>query len=182
MKQPMRQLRRVGAGLALFVLAATATAAEKSPPGDIPDNQVFINYQSPLGFAVKVPEGWARRESGTDVAFSDKYNRVHLTVVPRDAAPTQAGIAAEFADLKKTQTGLKLESVQPVKLPSGPALRARYRSLSERSPVTNKAIPLENERYYCWKNGKLAVLTLSAPAGADNADQWQLMSQSFTWR
>ena len=35
---------------------------EKNPPGDIPDNQVFIDYSSPLGFALKVPEGWARQD------------------------------------------------------------------------------------------------------------------------
>jgi HKD family nuclease len=32
---------------------------EKNPPGDIPDNQVFIDYVSTLGFSLKVPEGWA---------------------------------------------------------------------------------------------------------------------------
>jgi hypothetical protein len=38
-------------------------APEKNPPGDIPDNQVFVEYRSPLGFAIKVPEGWARRQT-----------------------------------------------------------------------------------------------------------------------
>jgi hypothetical protein len=47
--------------------------------------------------------------------------------------------------------------------------------------VTNKAIRLENERYFFWKGGKLATLTLSAPYGADNADQWLLMAKSFRW-
>jgi hypothetical protein len=28
----------------------TAVAPEKNPPGDIPDNQVFITYKSPQGF------------------------------------------------------------------------------------------------------------------------------------
>ena len=48
--------------------------------------------------------------------------------------------------------------------------------------MTNKAIRLDAANYYFWKAGKLATLTLSAPAGADNADQWQLMAKSFAWQ
>ena len=33
-----------------------------------------------------------------------------------------------------------------------------------------------------WKDGKLATLRLYAPYGADNVDQWRLMSRSFRWR
>src|SRR5450755_2592863 len=57
--------------------------AEKNSPGDIPDNQVFIDYGSPLGFKIKVPEGWARRETSDGVTFSDKYNTVALDVSQR---------------------------------------------------------------------------------------------------
>src|SRR5712692_5674130 len=40
--------------------AETAIAPEKNPPGDIPDDQVFVQYTSPLSFSIKVPEGWSR--------------------------------------------------------------------------------------------------------------------------
>ena len=40
--------------------------AESNPPGDIPDNTQFIPYRSSSGhFAVKVPEGWARKTRRT---------------------------------------------------------------------------------------------------------------------
>ena len=58
---------------------------------------------------------------------------------------------------------------------------ATYASDSERNPVTNKVIRVDNECYFLWKDGKLATLTLSAPAGADNADQWQRVAKSFAW-
>jgi hypothetical protein len=54
----------------------TPSAAEQSPPGDIPDNQVFVTYQSPLGFPMKVPEGWALRKTSQSVEFADKYNHI----------------------------------------------------------------------------------------------------------
>ena len=52
---------------------------ERNPPGDIPDNQVFIDYVSPLGFSLKVPEGWARHDLADGASFADKYGRITVT-------------------------------------------------------------------------------------------------------
>jgi len=67
----------------LYAQASSAekpAAPEKNPPGDIPDNQVFIEYRSPLGFKIKVPEGWARRETSDGATFNDKYNTIALVM------------------------------------------------------------------------------------------------------
>ena len=69
-----------------------------------------------------------------------------------------------------------------MKLPAGAAIKVVYTSNSDPNPVTNKQIRLESERFYLSGNGKLAELTFSAPAGADNVDQWTLMSKSFRWK
>jgi hypothetical protein len=46
--------------------------------------------------------------------------------------------------------------------------------------VTNKQIRLEAVRFYLpGSNGKVAVLDMSAPLGADNVDQWNLMANSL---
>lgn len=156
---------------------------EKNPPGDIPDNQVFIEYRSPLGFNIKVPEGWARRETPDGVTFSDKYNTIALAASQRPDAVTLANVKQqEVAELEKTGRAVHVTAVKSVKLPSGSAVVASYSSNSEPNPVTEKAIREENERYFFWQNGKLVTLTLSAPLGADNADQWGLMAKSFRWR
>jgi hypothetical protein len=158
-------------------------AAEKNPPGDIPDNQVFVAVRSPLGFSIQVPEGWARREWPGAVSFSDKYNSLQVAVTARAAAPTLASLKAnEVAVLEKSPKAIRVASVQPLMLPAGPAFVVRYGANSDRNPVNNKAIRLDNASYYFWKAGKLATLTVSAPAGADNADQWQLMAKSFAWQ
>ena len=76
----------IAASLSLGVTAAIVLAAEKpiapehNPPGDIPDTQVFVNYASPLGFTIKVPEGWSRAEQPQSVRFSDKYNTIVVAV------------------------------------------------------------------------------------------------------
>ncbi len=48
--------------------------------------------------------------------------------------------------------------------------------------MTNKAIRLENERYLYFKGGNLVTLEFYAPKGADNVDQWRMMSNSFRWK
>jgi hypothetical protein len=160
-----------------------AIAPEKNPPGDIPDNQVFIDYRSPLGFSIKVPEGWARREMPNGVIFSDKYNTVEVTVVSQPDSPTESSIKKEqLGELQTAGRAVEVSAVKSAKLPSGSAVVASYASNSEPNPVTNKAIRLENARYFFWKEGKLATLTLSSPFGADNADQWLLMANSFRWK
>jgi hypothetical protein len=155
---------------------------EKNPPGDIPDNQVFIEYRSPLGFNIRVPEGWARRQTSDGATFSDKYNTIALVVSQRaESLNVTSAKQQEINELEKTGKAVRVSAVKSVELPSGTAVVVSYSSNSEPNPVTNKAIRLENERYFFWKNGKLVTLTLSAPLGADNADQWNLMAKSFRW-
>jgi len=85
-------------------------------------------------------------------------------------------------ELEKSSRAVAVATVKPVKLPAGPAIRISYGSNSDPNPVTNKAIRLENDRYYFWKDGKLVSVNFSAPAGADNADQWDMMAMTFRWR
>ena len=158
-------------------------AAEKNPPGDIPDNQAFVAFKSPLGFSVKVPEGWARRELPGGVSFNDTYNELRVAVSPQASAPTLTSLKVnEVPALEKSPKAVRVTSVKALALPAGQALVIHYGANSEPNPVTNKAIRLDNARYYFWKAGKLATLTVSSPAGADNADQWLLMAQSFSWQ
>ncbi|MGP2493542.1 hypothetical protein ACTDI4_18185 [Mesorhizobium sp. PUT5] len=156
--------------------------AEKSPPGDIPDTQVFIDYASPEGFTLKVPEGWARSNRPDGASFVDKLDGVVVSVSKTNAAPTVERAKADYVPkLETVERAVKVTSVRPVQLPAGPAIRIVYTSNSEPNAVTGKQVRLENERYLYFKDGKLVTLELYAPKGADNVDQWQLMSQSFRW-
>jgi hypothetical protein len=160
-----------------------ALKPERNPPGDIPDNQVFIDYVSPLGFSLKVPEGWARQDLGDGASFADKYGRITVTQTTAPKMPTvDAAKQTLVPDLEKSLHAVTVTAVKPAKLPAGPAVLVSYGSNSPPNPVTNKAIRLENDRYYFWKDEKLVVVNFSAPAGADNADQWDMMAKSFRWR
>jgi len=163
--------------------AEKAIPAEKNPPGDIPDTQVFIDYTSPGGFALKVPEGWARSDHADGASFVDKLDGVVLTIAKADAAPTVEGVKADYLrELETAGRAIHVTAVKAVKLPAGSAIRIVYTSNSEPNAVTSKQVRLENERYLYFKDGKLVTLELYAPQGADNVDQWQLMSNSFRWK
>ena len=156
---------------------------ERNPPGDIPDNQVFINYTSPLGFSLSVPEGWAREDRSDGAVFADKYGRIALTEQPAPSSSKAVEVPSTLVtDLKKSSRAVKVTKIKNVSLPAGAAVLISYGSNSDPNPVTNKAIRLENDRYYFWKDGKMVILNMSAPAGADNVDQWDLMAKSFRWQ
>ena len=178
----------LGAGLGAIAPALpaaareTAVAPETNPPGDIPDDQVFIVYTAPQGFTIKVPEGWARTDRPDGVSFADKYDSVDVAITS-GPVPTVASVrAGEAATMEKTGHAVKIGSVKTVTLPSGEAVRIAYTSNSEPNPVTNRQIRQENERTVLGHGGKIATLTMSAPAGADNVDQWKLMNDSFRWK
>ncbi|MEM5474429.1 hypothetical protein WNZ14_22100 [Hoeflea sp. AS60] len=162
--------------------AEKAVAPEKNPPGDIPDTQVFVDYVSPAGFTMKVPEGWARSDNADGVSFVDKLDGVIVTMSDASTAPTAASIITEyFPMLESHGRAVTIDGVKPVQLPAGSAFLISYSSNSEPNAVTNKQVRQENNRYLFYKSGKIVSLDLYAPLGADNVDQWQLMSQSFRW-
>lgn len=157
--------------------------AETNPPGDIPDTQAFVTYRSTSGgYSLETPEGWARTEQGGNVQFVDKLDGVGVTLAHATAAPT-AGTIMHVDVGAPFQHGRAVEitTTEDVTLPGGPAVRIAYTSNGEPDPVTGKQVRQENAGYVFFRDGTLATLTLYAPLGADNADQWRRMADSFRW-
>jgi hypothetical protein len=169
----------------LSVAPEKAVAPEKNPPGDIPDTQVFITYKPPSNlYSIKAPEGWARTESGAIVKFVDKFDGEQIVIDKATAAPVVESIKKEQVPaLEKAGRAVKVSNVQSKKMPGGlTAICVVYTSNSEPDPVTSKQVRLDNETYYFYSGGEIASLTLWAPMGADNVDQWKLISESFKWQ
>ena len=157
-------------------------AAEVSPPGDIPDSQAFVVFKSPIGFSIKVPEGWSRKDGKDGTDFSDKYNQISLIYGASDMTVDLAYAKSSLApELEKNGHAVQITKIDEVALKPGKTIKIAFDSNSEPNDVTNKKVREENERFYFVKNGKLVILQLSAPKGADNVDQWQLISSSFKW-
>ena len=163
--------------------AANPNAGEQSPPGDIPDNQVFVRF-TPHGstFSARVPEGWARSSAGGAVSFTDKLNTIQMQELPAAAALTvKAAKQNELPKLAKTVKGFRAGTVTTVSRPAGQAVRITYLARAKPSAVTGKAGTDSVERYVFFHNGTDVVLTLSGPRGADNVDPWKIVTSSVRW-
>jgi hypothetical protein len=163
--------------------AEAPIAPEVSPPGDIPDSQVFITHASKAGYSIKVPEGWAKKDDGASTVFNDKYNHITLRLLDAPSAVDETYAKSTLVpELEKTGHAINHIVVSTVKLKAGRVVKLAYDSNSEPNAVTDKQVREENEKFFYAGNGKLVELTLSAPKGADNVDQWKLISSSFRWK
>ncbi|MBA3653403.1 MAG: hypothetical protein H0W70_04345 [Actinobacteria bacterium] len=161
-----------------------SNAPEVSPAGDIPDNQVFVEYSPPTGgYSVKVPEGWARMESGRAVTFTDKLNSIRMETKSAAAAPTVSSARQdEVPAIEGASKNYRAGKVTQVTRKSGPAILITYRADSEPDAVTGKVVHDDVERYEFWRSGNEIILTLSGPVGADNVDPWRVVTDSLTWK
>jgi len=178
------ELRPSAAGHLLLCNRSTEKpkAPEKNPPGDIPDNQVFVKYAAG-GYELDVPEGWARTTRGTDVRFVYRFDGVSVTITDAAAPPGADSIRRTQAEqLKAAGRAVQIKRIETVKISNEPVVVMEYTCNSEPDSVVNKQVRLEAGSYFYYKNGKLAELSVWAPLGADNVDQWRRISGSFRWR
>jgi len=165
----------------------TAVAPEVNPPGDIPDSQAFVTFKNSTGgYQLEVPEGWAQKaappEYSSDVTFVHNYDGVTVHVAPASAPPTAASVQTnEVKQIQSHVHAVAITGVSEVNLPTGKAVAIKYTSNSDPNRVTNKQVRVENVTYIFFKNGKEAMLTMWAPLGADNIDQWNRVAKSFRW-
>ncbi|MHB8662351.1 MAG: PsbP-related protein [Acidimicrobiales bacterium] len=152
-------------------------------PGDIPDNQAYVTYQSTTGgYHLSVPEGWARTTVGDAVTFSDKFNSIRVQITSAPSAPTLASAqSTDQATLAASTPCFHVGTITIVGRKAGSAIRITYRGDSPADSVTGKVVQLDVERYEFWQTGKLATITVSSPRGSDNVDPWRRVTDSFAW-
>ena len=163
--------------VALVAVLGAAAAARAGEPqtnaADIPDTQAFVRYASSSGYSVLAPEGWSRVTRGGDVTFTSQFGGERVVVVPRTHhANALRGLAVHPGAMKSTNVALGATR----------ATRLTFSSDSQADPVTGKTIRLDDEAYVFTKGSQEAIVHLWAPHGADNADQWSKIAQSFRWR
>lgn len=160
---------------------ALSGEAGSAATGDIPDNQVFlVSTNRAAGYSIKYPEGWTQSGSGRDVTFRDKNNIVHV-VIATGTAPTPASVSAQLNALRSSNPTLSFRPPTPIRLGSGPAVKAVYTTESAPNPVTGKRVMLIVDRYELAARGRVATVDLGTPKGVDNVDAYRMMIESFRW-
>jgi hypothetical protein len=163
-------------------MPAAGAGTESPPPGDIPDTTAYVAFHPASGlFQVKVPEGWARTVTGSAVSFTDKLNIITVSAVKATAPTPATARATEVPQIQGTVRHFTLTGIGTVSRSAGPAVLILYSADSQPDPVTGKVYTDTVERYEFYRNGMEAIVTLSAPSGADNVDPWRTVTNSFLW-
>ncbi|WP_202889352.1 hypothetical protein [Actinopolymorpha rutila] len=117
------------------------------------------------------------------MTFTDKYNSVRVEEQGAASAPTAANSRSkEVKKVSSKYRSFHLTSVTNVRRRAGKGVLVRFVADSEVNPVTGKVVVDDVQKYEFWHRGKLAVLTLSGPKGADNVDPWRAVTDSLRWR
>lgn len=163
--------------------SAAPNAVESNPGGDIPDSQAFVPFRDPAGrFTVTIPEGWARTSTKAATTFTDKYNSVRVESRPAASAPSvDSARSADVPAIQAAAHGFVPGKVSTVSRRAGTAVLVTYSADSPPNPVTSKVATEAVERYAFWRNGREAIITVSAPVGSDNVDPWRKVTDSFGW-
>ena len=164
--------------------SGSGTVKEYSPPGDIPDDQVFVDYTDTSGrVTIKVPEGWAQSDTANGVRFTDKLNTIQLEVLDATGQPTEETVKNDdLPQLGGSLSNFSGGEVSSVDRAGTTAILATFEADGPKDEVTGKTVTDAFERYVYVKDGVEAVLTLSGPTGADNVDPWRLVSDSLRWK
>jgi hypothetical protein len=156
-------------------------ATEFNPPGDIPDNTVFVPFTLSR-VHIKVPEGWARKSVNGVTTFTDHYNSIALQVTAASKAPTVASArSGEVPQLKSSVPKCALHGVTTTTRAGQKVVEVDYLLDSAPDQVTGKVVRDIANRFEFFHHGREAVLTLTGPQNADNVDPWRLVSNSLGW-
>jgi hypothetical protein len=148
--------------------------------GDIPDNAVFLTYQSAAWrFSVQYVEGWQVRTVTDGVTIRDKDSSETIRVVTR---PPDVAAYVNGTDLPslRSQPGFVLVKENQVKVGSAVYIHLVYHAPADPDPVTGKQVASTIDRFYVPGPG-LAIVSLSTPDGVDNVDAFRQMITSFKW-
>ena len=162
---------------------ANPNAKEQLPPGDIPDNQVYVTYTPAAGgYSLSYPEGWSKRETPNAVTFAQYFNSIELVTTPATRAPTIASAQSLASSTLSSLAGYHLLKIDSGTRPAGPAVHIVYDATSPIDPVTGRTVTLEVERYLFWHKGTLLTIVLSSAKGSDNVDPWKTVTNSLVWK
>lgn len=168
--------------------AVASVTADAAVAGDIPDDQAFIDVTSDGssgsgGYAIRVPEGWARADGAGATVFSDKFNTIRIETAEMATAPTVGSVRGdELPAVASSALGYRAGTVVAATRKAGAVIVATYQMTSAENAVTAKTATLDVERYEFWQDGVLAIVTLSSAAGSDNVDPWRAVTDGFAWR
>ncbi len=148
--------------------------------GDIPDNAVFLAYQSAAWqFRIQYVEGWQVTTHTDGVVIRDKDSSETVQVVNKPA-DLEAWVTDTDLPALQAQPGFALVKRNHVTVGSATLIHLVYHALSPPDSVTGKQVRSTVDRFYV-EGPALAVISLATPDGVDNVDAFRQIIGSFAW-
>lgn len=166
--------------------SALPTAAASEPGGgttggDIPDNAVFLTFNStaPL-FSIPYVEGWQVTPQADGVVIRDKDSS-ETVVIAAPRGDVAAYVASTDLPALRALAGFALIKQDTINAAGSTYTHLAFHRTSPPDPVTGKQVSLTVDRYYVPGSSGLAIVTLATPDGVDNVDAFRLIIGGFRW-
>jgi hypothetical protein len=154
--------------------------------GTADTGELFPSYTNQeAGYSLDYPGGWRVTEKGSDVRIARFGNAISVVVRPRAKAPYYKSYQAQLETLlAKNDKKLLSKIDQPASLFTVGKDKITKVVIEQVRPTGAPPAPDETvvtSRYLFWKDGQLALLSMSAVKGIDNSAAFDLMASSFRW-
>jgi predicted small secreted protein len=154
--------------------------------GTADTGQLFPTYTNKeAGYSLDYPGGWRVSEKGSDVRIARFGNAITVVVVPTAKAPYYKGYQTQLETvLAKHDKKLLSKIDKPASLFTVGKDKITKVVIEQVRPTGAPPAPDETVvtyRYLFWKDGKLALVSMSSVKGIDNSAAFDLMASSFRW-
>jgi hypothetical protein len=154
--------------------------------GTADTGELFPSYtDQEAGYSLDYPGGWRVTEKGSDVRIARFGNAISVVVRPRAKAPYYKSYQAQLETLlAKNDKKLLSKIDQPASLFTVGKDKITKVVIEQVRPTGAPPAPDETvvtSRYLFWKDGQLALVSMSAVKGIDNSAAFDLMASSFRW-
>jgi hypothetical protein len=154
--------------------------------GTADTGELFPSYTNQeAGYSLDYPGGWRVSEKGSDVRIARFGNSITVVVRPRPKVPYYKGYETQLETLlAKNDKKLLSKIDQPASLFTVGKDKITKVVIEQVRPTGAPPAPDETvvtSRYLFWKDGQLALVSMSAVKGIDNSAAFDLMASSFRW-
>jgi hypothetical protein len=127
-----------------------------------------------------VPQGWPRIESADRVTLTGKAGGESVQFASGACASSDPRVVLAGTVMHAGDFVANVR-IEPIALPAGPANRAEYETSATAPGAGDTRAHFSANAYLVRRGGRCALITLWAPFGAQDADQWRHVARSFRW-
>ena len=160
--------------------AAAVSPGATSSPQLSPGAGAWAEYSGSV-FSIQYPKGWVDNvsASGANATFTGQDRNISVRIIPGfGQTPTTQSVTSEVEGIRGAKITVPATEVT---LPGGMAVTVTYEILGPVEPTSGRKPGMAINHYELVNSGRVAILDLAAPVGADIGDAYLAIAKSFRW-